>query len=198
MPANRSGTATAWPEGFRYLPDFVTADEERSLVARFEALPFGEIRMRGKVARRSALQFGYDYEYNGGIVRPTEPPPPFLDPYRERVAALIGRPKDALAMVLVLRYPPGAGIGWHRDRPAFGPEVVGISLVAEGMMRLRPAGATRGGIRVPLAPRSAYVLAGPARSEWEHHVPPVPSLRYSMTFRTLREGAGGVRPEESA
>ena len=176
----------------------MTADEERALVARFESQVFDPIVMRGQVARRSALQFGYDYRYNGGSVRPTEPPPPFLDAYRERAAALIGRPKDALAMVLVLRYPPGAGIGWHRDRPAFGPEVVGISLLAESVMKLRPAGTTRGGVRVTLAPRSAYVLAGPARSEWEHHVPPVASLRYSMTFRTLREGAAGVRREESA
>jgi len=176
----------------------VTEDEERSLVARFESQAFDAIRMRGKIARRSALQFGYDYEYNGGTVRPTEPPPPFLDPYRERVATLIGRPKDALAMVLVLRYPPGAGIGWHRDRPAFGPEVVGVSLLAACVMRLRPVGTTRGGVRVTLAPRSAYVLGGPARSEWEHHVPAVATLRYSVTFRTLREGAGGVRREESA
>ena len=180
------GRATV-PEGFRYVPDFVTEGEERSLVARFEGLPFDEIVMRGQVARRSALQFGYDYKYNGGKVSPTGPPPPFLDLYRDRAAALIGRSRDELAMVLVLRYPPGAGIGWHRDRPAFGPEVVGISLLAETVMKLRPLGATRGGVKVVLAPRSAYVLAGPARSEWQHHVPPVPALRYSVTFRALRE-----------
>ena len=98
-------------------------------------------------------------------------------------------------MVLVLRYPPGAGIGWHRDRPAFGPEVVGISLLAASVMKLRPVGATRGGVRVTLAPRSAYVLAGPARSEWEHHVPPVASLRYSVTFRTLRAAHPGAAEE---
>ena len=186
------------PEGFRYIPEFLTADEERRLVALFEGLPFDAIVMRGQVARRSGLQFGYDYKYNGGTVRPTEPPPAFLDPYRERAAALIGRPRDALSMVLVLRYPPGAGIGWHRDRPAFGPEVVGLSLLAESVMRLRPMGATRGGVRVTLAPRSAYVLAGPARSEWQHHVPPVPALRYSVTFRTLNDAGRGVRLAEEA
>ena len=145
--------------------------------------------MRGQVARRSGLQYGYDYKYNSGSVRPTEAPPPFLDPYRERAASLIGRPRDDLSMVLVLRYPPGAGIGWHRDRPAFGPEVVGISLLAETVMRLRPMSATRGGVRVVLAPRSAYLLAGPSRSEWQHHVPAVKELRYSVTFRTLNPGA---------
>src|SRR5687768_8842356 len=103
------------PTGFRYIPDFVTVGEEQALVTLFESLPFDEIVMRGKVARRSALQFGYDYKYNSGTVKPTEPPPPFLDPYRERAAALIERPPAALSMVLVLRYPPGAAIGWHRD-----------------------------------------------------------------------------------
>lgn len=195
LPAGRSGTGDPLPEGFRYLPGFVTAREERDLVAHLEAQPFGEIRMRGQVARRSALQFGYDYGYDAGTVAPAAaPPPPFLDAVRARAAALIGRRPEELAMVLALRYPPGAAIGWHRDRPAFGPEVVGISLLAESVMRLRPAGVTRGGVRVTLAPRSAYVLAGPARSQWQHSVPAVKALRYSVTFRTLNEVARGRRP----
>ena len=185
------------PEGFSYIPDFVTDDEERGLVARFETLPFDEIHMRGKIARRRALQYGYDYGYNTGTVRVTGPPPPFLDPFRARAAALVGRTMEELAQVVVLRYAAGAGIGWHRDRPIFGPEVVGISLLNESVMRLRPLGATRGGVNVSLAPRSAYVLAGPARSQWQHHVPPVNALRYSVTFRTLNAGAGRRTAEET-
>ena len=152
--------------------------------------------MRGKVARRTAVHYGYDYGYNSGTIRPTAPPPRFLDSYRARAAALIDRPADALAQVLILRYPPGAGIGWHRDRPIFGPEVVGISLLAPSVMRLRPAGVTRGGLRVTLEPRSAYVLAGPARSDWQHHVPAVSALRYSVTFRTLVAEKERVVPSE--
>jgi alkylated DNA repair dioxygenase AlkB len=144
--------------------------------------------MRGRTARRTALQFGYDYGYNTGTVRPTAPPPPFLDSIRERAAALVGRPAGDLAVALVLRYPPRAGIGWHRDRPVFGPEVVGVSLLSSSVLRLRPRGTTRGGVRVTLSPRSAYVIAGPARSHWEHSVPPVGALRYSVTFRTVNEG----------
>ena len=34
---------------------------------------------------------------------------------------------------------------------------------------------------------SAYLLSGPARSEWEHSIPPVDATRYSITFRNLRE-----------
>ena len=178
------------PEGLRYIPEFVTPDEEQALVRHLESLAFNEVVMRGQVAKRAALQFGYDYRYNGGKVTPSpQAPPPFLDAVRGRAAALIGRRRDELAMVLALRYPPGAAIGWHRDRPAFGPEVVGISLLAPSIMKLRPMGATRGAVAIALAPRSAYVLAKAARSEWQHHVPPVASLRYSITFRTLLEGA---------
>ena len=154
--------------------------------------------MRGKVARRTAVHYGYDYGYNSGTIHPTAPPPPFLDRYRARAAALIARPAEALAQVLILGYPPGAGIGWHRDRPIFGPEVVGISLLAQSVMKLRPAGATRGGLRVTLEPRSAYVLAGPARSEWQHHVPAVEGLRYSITFRTVVKGTRRLEPSVEA
>jgi alkylated DNA repair dioxygenase AlkB len=173
------------PEGFRYVPGFVTEAEERDLVARFDSLPFDEIRMRGQVARRTAIQYGYDYGYNTGSVRVTGPPPAYLEPFRARIAALMGRRADELVQAIVLRYAPGAGIGWHRDRAVFGPEVGGISLLNPTVMRLRPLGVTRGGVKVTLEPRSAYVLAGPARAEWQHHVPAVKSLRYSITFRTL-------------
>jgi alkylated DNA repair dioxygenase AlkB len=39
---------------------------------------------------------------------------------------------------------------------------------------------------VELAPRSAYLISGIARREFEHSIPPVAEHRYSITFRTLR------------
>jgi alkylated DNA repair dioxygenase AlkB len=192
------GILTSLPEGFRYIPDFVTADEERTLVDHLEALAFKDIKMRGVVARRTAVHFGYDYGYDTWTIRRTDPPPPFLATLRERSAALIGQPVDALAQVLILRYPPGAGIGWHRDAPMFGPAVVGISLGAPAVMRLRRSGTTRGGERVALDPRSAYVIAGPARTQWQHSVPAVNALRYSITFRTVVEGTRRLEPSLEA
>jgi alkylated DNA repair protein (DNA oxidative demethylase) len=41
-----------------------------------------------------------------------------------------------LVQALLIRYDPGAGIGWHRDRPLF-EHVVGISLGAPATMRFR-------------------------------------------------------------
>jgi len=38
-----------------------------------------------------------------------------------------------------------------------------------------------------IEPRSIYVLSGEARTVWEHSIPPLDKLRYSLTFRTLSE-----------
>jgi alkylated DNA repair dioxygenase AlkB len=43
-------------------------------------------------------------------------------------------------------------------------------------------------LSIELAPRSIYVLSGAARSQWQHSIPAVERLRYSITFRTVREG----------
>jgi alkylated DNA repair dioxygenase AlkB len=105
-----------------------------------------------------------------------------------------------LAQTLVTRYPPGATIGWHRDAPVFGPVVVGVSLRSACLLRLqRRVGEERRVHEVELAPRSAYLLGGRARSAWQHSVPPVAALRYSITFRTVRHGRGAPpRPGSTA
>jgi alkylated DNA repair dioxygenase AlkB len=36
-------------------------------------------------------------------------------------------------------------------------------------------------------PESVYLLRGPSRTEWEHSIPPVDTLRYSITLRSFRE-----------
>jgi alkylated DNA repair dioxygenase AlkB len=175
------------PAGFRYVAEFVSEAEELDLLGRLEGLAFGEVRMRGVAAKRTVVHYGWDYGYESWTIRPTEPVPPFLAPLRERAAALAGLAPEALEQVLVARYPPGAGIGWHRDAPMFGPEVVGISLGAGCVLRFRRGeGATRTLRRNVLARRSAYVLSGSARAAWQHSIPPVAALRYSVTFRTVR------------
>jgi alkylated DNA repair dioxygenase AlkB len=175
------------PAGFRYEPDVVSVDEERALVARIETLPFHEVRMRGVAAKRTVVHYGWDYGYESWTIRPTTPVPEFLEALRARAAALAGLPAAALEQVLVARYPRGAGIGWHRDAPMFGPVVVAVSLLAPCLLRFRSGPSTGGPIvRVPVAPRSAYVLSGAARAAWQHSIPPVDALRYSVSFRTVR------------
>ena len=91
-----------------------------------------------------------------------------------------------LEHVLVTEYGPDAAIGWHRDRPIFA-DVIGVSLLSPCTFRFRKqtgAGWQRSSVRV--APGSAYLLRGPARTDWEHSIPGVESLRYSITFRNFR------------
>jgi alkylated DNA repair dioxygenase AlkB len=175
------------PTGFVYEPAFLSPAEEEALLARFDELEFEEIVMKGVVARRTAVRFGYGYDYDRRTAVPGAAPfPDWLLPVRDRGAALAGIPGDGLVQALIQRYPPGAPIGWHRDSPSY-ELVVGVSLAGAARMRLRRgSGDERIGYEQPLEPRSAYVLAGEARWRWEHHVPPAKELRYSITFRSLR------------
>ena len=143
--------------------------------------------MHGVVAKRTARHYGLDYDYERrGLSRDADPIPEGIEPVRAAAAELARVAAEELVEVLVQRYPEGAQIGWHRDAPMFGT-VVGVSLLSSCRMRFRRdvAGARRM-FEVELAPRSGYVLAGEARTAWQHHVAPTKSLRYSITFRTLR------------
>jgi alkylated DNA repair dioxygenase AlkB len=175
------------PSGFLYHPDFVSVDEERCLIGPVRALEFGEVKMRGQVARRRTAHFGWVYSYESWRIEPGPPIPEFLLPLRQRAAALAGVGADDLAEVLVTEYAPGAGIGWHRDAPMFGV-VIGISLLGACRFRFqRGTGEARETRVVTLEPRSVYVLTGAARWQWQHSIPPTRERRYSVTFRTLRD-----------
>ncbi|MGK5672308.1 alpha-ketoglutarate-dependent dioxygenase AlkB [Micromonospora sp. URMC 106] len=174
------------PAGLTYQPDLIGPDEERSLLTALAAFDFREVRMHGQIARRTVRQFGFDYDYGSFQLTSGDALPLELAGVRERCAAFAGVPPTSLAQALVTRYPPGSIIGWHRDAPAFGPTVVGLSLGSACLLRFqRGTGEERRVYEVELAPRSAYVLAGAARSSWQHSIPPVPALRHSITFRQL-------------
>lgn len=179
-------SADARPEGLAYKPGFVSAEEEREALAVVEALEFQEVRMRGQVARRTVAHFGLDYDYEHGKLAPGKRFPVELNWLRDRCASFAGVRPEELAQVLVSRYPPGAGIGWHRDAPMFG-QVAGVSLGSTCRMRFqRGKGEDRRTFAVDLEPRSAYLLAGAARWAWQHSIPATRELRYSVTFRTLK------------
>lgn len=135
------------------------------------------------------VSFGWHYDFSGRQLRKANDIPDFFLPLRRVVAAFAGMEPAALQHVLVTEYGPGAGIGWHRDKSVFG-ETVGVSLLSTCVLRLRRKTGEKRWERVNLQveSRSAYLLSGAARSEWEHSIPPVEALRYSVTFRGLREG----------
>ena len=176
------------PQGLIYEPALLTEEEERRLLDRLAKLNFDEIRMHGVVAKRTAKHYGFDYDYERRqALVDAEPVPDWLEPVREKAAALAGVEPSELVEALVQRYPEGAQIGWHRDAPMFGT-VVGVSLLSTARMRFRRGSAgTRETAELVLEPRSGYVLADDARTRWQHHVPPTKGERYSITFRTLRK-----------
>lgn len=175
------------PAGFRYRPAFVGAAMEQPLLAQIERLPFESVVMRGVETKRRVVHYGVRYAYGAGELTAAASLPEFLAGLGAQAAAAGRFPVGAPLEALVTRYPPGAGIGRHRDAPPFGSVVVGVSLAAACEFRLRLA--TPSGYDVyqtQLTSRSLYVLAGTARYRWQHTIPPVSALRYSITFRTLR------------
>lgn len=179
-----SGTVT--PEGLRYVPGFLDDGRQRELLARLEAVPDPEwerIPFRGVLARRRKLSFGVSYQPDVRSAEPAPPLPPFLTDLRNEAAVALGLPPGPFSTATIQRYPPGAGIGPHRDAPMFGPEVFGISLGAEGRLIFRRGGEKH---ELRLASGSLVLLSGPARSQWTHEMPPVKAPRYSVYFRTLR------------
>lgn len=175
------------PDGLVYQPAFVSPDEEQALLARMAELPFRPFEFQGFLGKRKTVSFGWSYRFDGSGLTLAEPLPAWLLPLRECAAAFAGLAPETLEHALLIEYGEGAGLGWHRDRPVFG-DVVGISLLAAAPLRFRRRrGEKWQRFTLTAEPRSAYILRGPARSDWEHSIPPVATLRYSITFRTLRE-----------
>ena len=185
MQADLFGSESELPPGMRYRPDVLSATDEHALLDALPALPFKDFEFHGFLGKRRTVSFGWRYDFNGGGFQQIDPIPDLLLPAREAAAGFAGLDPSALEHALVTEYRPGAGIGWHKDRPVFG-DVIGISLLAPCTFRLRHKNGTRWERRSFAAePRSMYLLHGTSRAEWEHSIPPLDTLRYSITFRTL-------------
>jgi alkylated DNA repair dioxygenase AlkB len=185
-PIRKTIRLTAPPAGFHYAKNIITADEETELVRHIEKLPLKEFEFQGYLAKRRTISFGWHYKFGEESLVKAKPIPDFLQPVRHYAAAFAGLKVDDLPHVLVTEYSPGTPIGWHRDKDVF-EEVIGVSLVSHALFRLRKRAAT-GWERYTqiLDPRSSYVMRGPARNLWEHSIPEVATLRYSITFRSVR------------
>ena len=177
-----------WPLGFHYRENFITDDDERVLLEAIGDVAFADFEMRGIVARRRVAFFGQSYDRVAAGPLPT-----FLLPFRAKIAHWAGVDSEVFAMALINEYRSGTPIGWHRDAPQY-DIVAGISLLSACRMKFRPyrspsvpASARRSATHeIVLDRRSAYLMTGKSRQAYEHHIPPVAQLRYSVTFRTLR------------
>lgn len=187
MPARRKAQAPP-PDGFRYQAEVLPIEEERDLVEWIRELPLKEFEFHGYTGRRRVLSFGWHYSFEENKLQQAADMPPYLLRIREHAAAFTGLSADQWPHALVTEYSPGTTIGWHRDKGVF-DQVVGISLLSPCTFRFRRnAGSSWERYSLTAEPRSAYLLSGVSRTEWEHSIPAVDELRYSITFRSLRPG----------
>ncbi|HEX4273453.1 MAG TPA: alpha-ketoglutarate-dependent dioxygenase AlkB [Rhizomicrobium sp.] len=174
------------PAGFVYRDGLFSRADEAGFIRQFQHLPLKPFEFRGHLGNRRIAAFGFRYDYSGQVLHPSASMPDFLAPLREIASNLSGVPEEALQQALVSEYAPGAGIGWHRDKPMF-ETVVALSLGAPCILRLRQRTDEKWKrANAPIAARSGYVLRGEVRENWEHSIVPMEHLRYSVTFRSFR------------
>jgi DNA oxidative demethylase len=189
--AARMPITTVSPAGLAYVEEFLSPEEEQAILGAIAALPMAPFTMKGVISKRLVLHFGWDYHYDEWRIMPAAPLPNFLIALREKAAHQFGEEPARFEEALINGYPPGAGIGWHRDAPMFGAPVIGVSLGSACRMRFRrKIGAGFEVFEQPLAPRSIYAMTGDARSLWQHMIPPTKGPRYSVTFRKLSRSTG--------
>ncbi|WP_287459623.1 alpha-ketoglutarate-dependent dioxygenase AlkB [Sphingomonas sp.] len=173
--------------GLRKRDEFITAEEEAALIGQIDAVDLSPFKFQQWTGKRLTRSFGWSYDFESGRFAPTDPIPDWLAPIKARAARFAGLETDDLVQALLIRYDPGAGIGWHKDRPVF-EHVVGLSLGNVATLRLRRR-TDRGFDRASaeLAPRSIYHLSGEVRHHWEHSIAAMDLPRWSITFRSLSE-----------
>lgn len=185
-------TSISLPSGFIYRPNFLTVSEETELIGYIEDLPFvNAVGNEGYEAKRRVINFGWSYDFKTGKLIKGATLPIWLQPCARKIAKWLHIPVSSVVEALITEYPPGAAIGWHRDNETF-ESIIGISLSGWCRLRLRPINSrmrrrrkTTDVIALEIEPRSAYVMQKDSRWFYQHSVPAVQSLRYSITFRTL-------------
>jgi alkylated DNA repair dioxygenase AlkB len=173
--------------GLQYRDDFITVAEEAELIACLDRLDLAPFKFHGWLGNRKTQSFGWRYNFDDASFTRADPLPEWLLPLRAKAADFARIAPQEFIHALLARYDPGAGIGWHRDRPVF-DTVVGVSLASLAKLRFRrrtETGFERATVNVE--PRSAYLLAGEVRHQWEHSIAPGERLRFSITFRTLSD-----------
>lgn len=175
--------------GLRFVAGAIDAALEAELERRIDTAPLMPFEFGQWEGKRLTTSYGSAYDYQRARPVAAPPLPDWLAGVRDILAPQVDRDPRDFTQALLIRYDPGAPIGWHRDRPQYG-EVIGLSLSAPAVLRLRRR-LPQGGFeraRLALPPRSLYLLSGAVRDGWEHSIAPQVGTRRSVTLRTLRAG----------
>ena len=187
------GPEPVLPNGFSYLPDFITSEEENQLMEIVTALSLQPLKFQGFEAKRLTASYGVDYHFDTRDITKGKAIPQEFNFLIQKVASRLAFHADDFAEVLVTEYPVGSVINWHRDGPPF-EVIAGISLASDCTFRFRPYDKAKQNrksiITRNVARRSLYVIRGEAREDWEHSIQPVTEVRFSITLRTLKREAG--------
>jgi alkylated DNA repair dioxygenase AlkB len=184
------------PDGFIYRQNFIPEAEEHELIREIQELHLAPFKYYQFTGKRRTASFGWRYEFGASEIITAPEAPAFLLPVRTRAGKLFDIDPNSLTQTSIIEYSTGSPIGWHRDIPHFGV-VVGISLGAACRMRFRKYNRVRSKnlnrdeiLSIELQPRSIYLMSGASREIWQHSIPPVKELRYSIMLRTLRAKPG--------
>jgi alkylated DNA repair dioxygenase AlkB len=174
------------PEGLRYVCDFISPEVEQDLIAAIQTLPLQPFQFGQFEGKRRVASFGYRYDYSLRRMEPADPIPSWLAGVIADVESF-GGPSTVIGQVLCTEYDVGVGIGWHRDKPHY-DKVFGLSLGSSCKFRFRKSnGPSWERFTLDAEPRSLYMMSGASRRIWEHSIPAVEAMRYSITFRTMVE-----------
>lgn len=179
---NHGGDLSHLPEGFQYIPDFLSKEEVHAWVSWVEQLTFRHQLARGRPMRRGYAMFGFEYITDGRKIRPASPFPERLKSLSIGIVGLSPAGTE-FNQCIVTRYPAGAGIGWHTDAASFRGCVAGLSFGADGLFLIRRRGEARASHTLAITAGSLYVMAGSSRWDYEHSLKAVKATRYSLTFR---------------
>ncbi|XP_017114749.1 alkylated DNA repair protein alkB homolog 8 [Drosophila elegans] len=194
------------PSGLVVIPDFVSEEEESTLLAAIAA--DGKTSAgSGTLKHRNVKHFGYEFLYGSNNVDPSKP----LDQSIPSACDVLWPRLESSSstwdwstpdQLTVNEYEPGHGIPPHVDtHSAFLDPILSLSLQSDVVMDFR-RGEEQVQVRLPR--RSLLIMSGEARYDWTHgirpkHIDVVPSAsgglttkvrgkRTSLTFRRLRRG----------